>query len=51
MTFKEGDKAEYERFFKAAMKKFGISAPSDLKTDAEKKKFFDYVKKNYKGND
>lgn len=51
MTFKEGDKAEYERFFKAAMKKFGISAPSDLKTDADKKKFFDYVKKNYKGND
>lgn len=51
MTFKEGDKAEYERFFKATMKKFGISAPSDLKTDAEKKKFFDYVKKNYKGND
>lgn len=51
ITFKEGDKAEYERFFKAAMKKFGISAPSDLKTDDAKKKFFDYVKKNYKGND
>lgn len=51
MTFKEGDKAEYERFFKAAMKRFGISAPSDLKSDADKKKFFDYIKKNYKGND
>lgn len=51
MTFKEADKAEYERFFKAAMKKFSISSPSDLKTDADKKKFFDYVKKNYKGND
>lgn len=49
MTFKEGDKAEYERFFKGAMKKFGISAPSDLKTDAEKKRFFAYIKKNYKG--
>ncbi len=49
MTFKEGDKAEYERFFKAAMKKFNISAPSDLKSDAEKKRFFAYIKKNYKG--
>jgi hypothetical protein len=49
MTFKEGDKAEYERFFKAAMKRFGISAPSDLKTDEEKKRFFAHIKKNYKG--
>jgi hypothetical protein len=49
MNFVEGDKEEYQRFFKAAMKRFGISAPSDLKGDAEKKKFFDYIKKNYKG--
>jgi len=49
MTFKEGDKAEYERFFKAAMKKFNISAPSDLKSDDQKKRFFAYIKKNYKG--
>ena len=45
----EGDKAEYEAFFKKAMKKFGISSPADLKSDEEKKKFFDYVDKNYKG--
>ena len=49
IVFQEGDKEEYQRFFKAAMKRFGISAPSDLKSDADKKKFFDYIKKNYKG--
>jgi hypothetical protein len=45
----EGDKAEYEAFFKKAMKKFGISSPADLKSEEEKKKFFDYIEKNYKG--
>ena len=49
IVFQEGDREEYQRFFKAAMKRFGISAPSDLKSDADKKKFFDYIKKNYKG--
>ena len=49
ITFKEGDKAEYEKFFKAAMKRFGISSPSDLKSDGEKKRFFAHIKKNYKG--
>ncbi len=50
ITVREGDKEEYERFFKVAMKKFGISSPTDLKTPEQKKKFFDYVKKNYKEN-
>ena len=45
----EGSKEEYEAFFKKAMKKFGISSPADLKSEEEKKKFFDYVDKNYKG--
>ena len=49
ITFKEGDKAEYEKFFKVAMKRFGISSPSDLKSDGEKKRFFAHIKKNYKG--
>ena len=31
------------------MKKFKIDSPADLKSDEEKKKFFDYVDKNYKG--
>ncbi len=45
----EGTKAEYQKFFNAAMKKFKIDSPADLKSDEEKKKFFDYVDKNYKG--
>ena len=45
----EGTKEEYEKFFNAAMKKFKIDSPADLKSDEEKKKFFDYVDKNYKG--
>ena len=44
----EGSKEEYQKFFNAAMKKFGIDSPADLKSDEEKKKFFDYVDKNYK---
>jgi len=48
-TIKEGTKEEYEKFFNAAMKKFKIDSPADLKSDEEKKKFFDYVDKNYKG--
>ena len=38
---------EYEKFFQGAMKKFGIKSPSEL-SDDEKKKFFNYVDKNYK---
>ena len=44
-TIKEGD---YEEFFQAAMKKFGIKSPDELKDDEAKKKFFNYVDKNYK---
>jgi len=43
-TIKEGD---YEAFFQAAMKKFGISSPDELDDD-KKKEFFNYVDKNYK---
>ena len=45
----EGSKEEYEKFFNAAMKKFKINSPADLNSDEEKKKFFDYVDKNYTG--
>ena len=47
---KEGSKEEYQKFFNAAMKKFGVDSPADFKSDAEKKKFFNYVDKNYKGD-
>ena len=40
-------KGDYEEFFQAAMKKFGISS-DELKSDEAKKKFFNYVDKNYK---
>ena len=46
---KEGSKEEYQKFFNSALKKFKIDSPADLKSDAEKKKFFNYVDKNYKG--
>jgi len=40
---------EYEDFFKASLKKFNVDSPADFKSDEEKKKFFDYIEKNYKG--
>ena len=42
----EGD---YDVFFQAAMKKFGISSPDELDDD-KKKAFFNYVDKNYKAD-
>ena len=41
---------EYEEFFQAAMKKFGIKSPDEL-DDEEKKKFFNYVDNNYSAKD
>ena len=46
----EGSKEEYEKFFQKALKKFGIDSPADLKSDEEKKKFYDYVDKNWKAD-
>jgi hypothetical protein len=45
----EGSKEEYEKFFQAALKKFKVDSPADFKSDDEKKKFFNYIEKNYKG--
>ena len=42
----EDDK--YKEFFNKALKKWNIDSPEDLKTDEEKKKFFDWIDKNYK---
>jgi len=38
----------YRKFFNGALKKHGASSPSELKGD-KKKKFFNYVKANWKG--
>ena len=42
-----GDKEAYQKFFNKALKKFGINSPADLKSDEEKKKFYDYIDKNW----
>lgn len=39
---------EYRAFFNKALKKFGKDSPASM-DDGEKKKFFDYVKANWKG--
>lgn len=41
---------KYQKFFKKALDKFGVSSPADFKSEEEKKKFFDYVDKNYKSD-
>jgi|TARA_R110000851_G_scaffold107635_6_gene228068 hypothetical protein len=45
MMFREGD--DYKEFFKKAMKKFGVSSPSEIKPEDEKD-FYNYVDRNYK---
>lgn len=42
------EEGDYQAFFQSAMKKFGISSPEELDDD-KKKKFFNYVDSNYKG--
>ena len=44
-----GDKEAYQKFFNKALKKFGVSSPDELEGE-KKKKFFDYVDKNWKGD-
>ena len=44
----EDEKTEYQKFFMKALKKFGVSSPTEL-DDAKKKEFFDYVDKNWTG--
>ena len=41
---------EYEKFFRKALKKFGVSDPSEFDSDEKKKEFFDYIDKNYKSD-
>ena len=40
---------EYQKFFMGALKKFGVNSPAELKSEDEKKKFFNYVDKNWTG--
>ena len=45
--FKEDD--GYKVFFKKALKKWGVSSPTEIKDD-DKKEFFDYVDRNWKAD-
>ena len=42
-----GDKEEYQKFFEKKLKEHGVSSPAELKTDEEKKKFFDEIDKEW----
>lgn len=37
---------EYEKFFRAALKKFGAESPEDLQGE-KRKEFFDFVDQNW----
>ena len=43
------EKEEYQKFFNAALKKYGVSSPDDLK-DEKKKDFYNYIDANWKGD-
>ena len=45
----KGDKEEYQKFFRAALKKFGVSEPDELDDD-KKKDFYNYVDANWEGD-
>ena len=49
VTEVEGDKDEYQKFFRAALKKFGVTEPDKLPDD-KKKAFYNYVDANWKGD-
>lgn len=44
----EEEKTAYQKYFEAALEKFGVKSPADFKDEEKKKEFFDYVDKNYK---
>jgi len=48
-TKMQEDKERYQKFFKSALKKFGVTSPGELEGD-KKKEFFDYVDKNYEAD-
>ena len=45
----EGSKEEYQKFFDKKLKKYGVNSPEDL-SDEEKKKFFNEIDKEWKGD-
>lgn len=47
---KEEPDSQYEVFFQKTLDKWGVDSPEDL-DDEEKKKFFDYIDKNWIADD
>ena len=45
----EGTKAEYQAFFNKKLKKFGVKSQAEL-SDEEKKKFYNEIDKEWKGD-
>ena len=45
----EGSKEEYQKFFDKKLAKYKVKSPAEL-DDAEKKKFFDEIDKEWKGD-
>ncbi len=45
----KGDKEEYQKFFKSALEKYGVTEPDQLEGD-RRKDFFNYVDKNWVGD-
>ena len=46
----EDDKEAYQKFFDAKLKKYGVDSPEDL-SDADKKKFFNEIDKEWNSDD
>ena len=49
LVLDEGTKEEYQKFFKGKLKKFNVKSVSEL-SDEDKKKFFNEVDKEWKGD-
>ena len=45
------EETQYQIFFKKALKKFGVSSPDEFESEEKKKEFFNYVDKNWKGDE
>jgi hypothetical protein len=45
----EKDQSAYQKFFAKELSKRGVKSPSEL-APADKKAFFDYIDKNWKGD-
>ena len=44
------ESGEYKKFYRLALKKFGIQDPKELKGDEEKSKFYNYLDNNWESD-